>query len=86
MMITEGIAADNASLLVLVAERVRQTTHNRIRNLTVEEIEGRFVVGGQVASQHMKQLALQGALELLSGEQFAARITVLPIPPVRDMD
>ena len=60
----------------MVAARVRQSTHNRIRNLSVEEVQGRFVVGGQVASQHMKQLALHGALELLSGDQFASNITV----------
>jgi hypothetical protein len=60
------------SLLEMVETRVRQSTHNRIRNLSVEEVAGRFVVGGQVASQHMKQLALHGALEILSGEQFAS--------------
>ena len=64
------------ALIDQVAMRVRQSTHNRIRNLSVEEIQGRFVVGGQVASQHMKQLALHGALEVLTGEQFASRITV----------
>ena len=64
------------SLLEMVEARVRESTHNRIRNLSVEEIQGRFVVGGQVASQHMKQLALHGALEVLSGEQFASEIVV----------
>ena len=79
-------ATDTLTLVEMVETRVRQSTHNGIRNLTVEEVEGRFVVAGQVSSQHMKQLALQGALEVLSGQQFAARITVLAIPPVRDMD
>lgn len=78
--------ASSPNLIDLVEARVRESTHNRIRNLSVEEIEGRFVVAGQVASQHMKQLALQGALEVLSGEQFAARITVRALPPIRDMD
>ncbi len=64
------------TLLEKIEARVRESTHNRIRNLSVEEIQGRFVVGGQVASQHMKQLALHGALELLSGEQFASNIVV----------
>jgi hypothetical protein len=64
------------TLSEMVAARVRESTHNRIRNLSVEEIQGRFVVGGQVSSQHMKQLALHGALELLSGEQFSSNITV----------
>jgi hypothetical protein len=84
MSLFEGIAT--LSLVELVEARVRQSTHNRIRNLSVEQVEGRFVVVGQVASQHMKQLALHGALELLSGDQFAAQITVHSIPPIRDMD
>jgi hypothetical protein len=64
------------TLIEMVEARVRQSTHNRIRNLSVVESQGRYVVGGQVSSQHMKQLALHGALELLSGEQFASNITV----------
>jgi hypothetical protein len=84
MSLLEGIAT--LSLVEMVEARVRQSTHNRIRNLSVAEIEGRLVVVGQVASQHMKQLALQGALELLSGDQFAAEITVHSISPLRDAD
>ena len=72
-----------ASLIDRVAARVRESTHNRIRNLSVEEVQGRFVVGGEVASQHMKQLALHGALELLSGDQFASEIVVSNLLPPR---
>jgi hypothetical protein len=57
--------------------RVRQSTHGRIRNLEVEEVQGRVVVRGQVPSHHTKQLALQGALELLSGDRFSSNITVV---------
>ncbi len=65
------------SLLVNdVLARVRRSTHDRIRNLSVVEAEGRFVVSGEVSSQHMRQLALHGALEVLSGEQFASKIVV----------
>ena len=71
--------ATTFSLLEMVETRVRQSTHNRIRNLSVAEVAGRFVVGGQVASQHMKQLALHGALEILSGDQFASEIVVLTL-------
>jgi hypothetical protein len=60
-----------------VESRVRKSTHGRIRNLEVEEIQGRVVVRGQVPSHHTKQLALQGALELLSGDRFSANITVV---------
>lgn len=59
-----------------VESRVRQCTHNRIRNLTVEEVQGRVVVRGQVPSHHTKQLALKGALELLSEDRVCANITV----------
>ncbi len=72
-----------SSLVALVEERVRQTTHNRVRNLSVAEVEGRFVVAGQVSSHHTKQLALHGALELLSGEQFASEIVVFCDSPGR---
>ncbi len=74
---TAPARAATASLLARIETRVRESTHNRIRNLSVEEVEGRFVVGGQVASHHMRQLALHGALELLSGDQFASEIVVL---------
>ncbi len=56
--------------------RVRESTHGRIRNLSVEEIKGHVVVRGQVSSHHTRQLALHGALELLSGDRFSAMITV----------
>ncbi len=66
-----------SSLVERVESKVRQLTHGRIRNLVVEEIHGQVVVSGQVPSRHAKQLALQGALELLSGDRFAERITVV---------
>ena len=59
-----------------VESRVRQSTHGRIRNLRVEEVQGRVVVRGEVPSHHTKQLALQGALELVSAARFSANITV----------
>jgi hypothetical protein len=59
-----------------VENRVLQSTHGRIRNLTVEEIQGRVVVRGKVPSHHTKQLALHGALELLSCDRFSSNITV----------
>ncbi len=66
----------NPSLIHEVETRVRQSTHGRIRNLSVEEVGGQVVVRGQVPSHHTRQLALHGALELLSGDQFSALITV----------
>ncbi len=64
------------SLVERVENKVRQLTHGRIRNLVVEEIHGQVVVSGQVPSRHAKQLALHGALELLSFDRFAERITI----------
>lgn len=55
---------------------VRNSTFGRIRNLKVEEVSGQFLVEGKVPSQHTKQLALHGALELLSCDRFADGITV----------
>ena len=66
-----------SSLAEQVETKVRQWTHGRIRNLVVEESMGRVVVTGQVSTRHTKQLAMQGALELLSGECFRENITVI---------
>jgi hypothetical protein len=59
-----------------VESKVRESTHGRIRNLVVEEVRGQVVVSGQVPSRHAKQLALHGALELISGDRFAEKITI----------
>jgi hypothetical protein len=71
------LSATKLTLAQLVESRVRESTHGRIRNLEVEDIQGRVVVRGQVPSHHTKQLALQGALELLSGDCFSSNITVV---------
>jgi hypothetical protein len=59
-----------------VESRIQQETHGRIRDLKVEEVQGLVVVRGNAPSYHTKQLALHGALELLSGRRFSAEITV----------
>ncbi len=64
------------SLAERVETQVRQFTHDRIRNLVVEEIQGLVIVSGRAPSRHAKQLALQGALELLSGNCLTEKITV----------
>lgn len=60
----------------LVESRIRESTHGRIRGLLVEVCQGMVTVRGSVPSHHTKQLALLGALELLSGEELNAQITV----------
>ncbi len=64
------------SLAERVENRVRQFTHGRIRNLVVQEVQGQVIVSGQAPSRHTKQLAMHGALELLSGDRFAEKITI----------
>lgn len=64
------------SLVQRVESRVRQFTHGRIRNLVVTEEQGQVTVSGEAPSRHAKQLALHGALELLSGDCFSERITI----------
>ena len=71
-----GDLAAVPSLAQQVETKVRQSAHGRIRNLVVEEIQGQVIVSGRAPSRHAKQLALHGALELLSGDRFAERITI----------
>jgi hypothetical protein len=68
--------ASEWSLAQLVETTVRKSTYGRIRNLVVEETQGLVVVTGQVPSRHAKQLALHAALELLSSDRLAERITI----------
>ena len=67
---------NEGSLAQRVQTRVLESTHGRIRNLQVEEVQGRVLLRGHVPSYHTKQLALHGALELLSGDRFCSHITV----------
>jgi len=67
---------ESMTLTEQIENRVRKSTYGRIRNLRVEEEQGRVVVRGHVPSHHTKQLALHGALELLSGDRFTSKITV----------
>ncbi len=64
------------TLVERIEERVRQFTHGRIRNLVVQEVQGQVIVSGEAPSRHAKQLALHGALELLSGDRFSEKITI----------
>lgn len=71
------ISAENGPNLVQQVERlVRQTTHNRVRHLAVEEVQGRVVLRGRVPSQHTRQLALLAVSELLTCDRFSTQLTV----------
>jgi hypothetical protein len=65
------------SLIEQIESRVRQTTHDQIRGLSIEEIHGQVIIRGHVSTYHAKQLALHGALELLSGDHLRDEIAVL---------
>lgn len=64
------------ALTRLVETLVRQATHDRIRDLSVEEVSGLVVIKGKSATYHTKQMALEGALELLEGDRVSDEITV----------
>lgn len=65
------------TLTQMIETKIHELTHGRVRNLSVQEVQGQVVVNGQVKTRHTKQLALQGALELLSGDRFRDCITVI---------
>ncbi len=68
---------ETSSLIEQVQHSIEQTTHGRIRDLSVEEVQGRVVVRGQAPSNHAKQLAFHAALELLPSHRFSGNITVI---------
>lgn len=70
-------AIESTPLTERVADLVRRSTYGRIRNLEVEETQGRVEVRGEVRTWHSKQLALQAALEMLSGDRLRERIVVV---------
>jgi hypothetical protein len=74
-MVLDGSDA-RPSLAQQVETKVRQFTHGRIRNLVVKVVQGQVFVSGQVPSRHAKQLAMHGALELISGDCFSENITI----------
>ena len=65
-----------ATLIQEIADRVRATTHGRIRGLAIEDVQGRVTIHGQVPSHHTRQLALHAALEFLPGDLCHSCITV----------
>ena len=71
-----SLSEDRTALLRQIEARVRETTYGRIRGLCVQDEDGQVVIRGRVPSHHAKQLALQAALELVSGEGFRDCITV----------
>jgi hypothetical protein len=75
-MVAPSADQDRRSLMEHVARRIREATYGRIRDLAVEEVHGEVVVRGRVGTHHVRQLALQGALEVLTEDRFRPMITV----------
>ncbi len=67
---------ETCALVDTVAHRIRERTYGRIRDLAVEVYQGKVIVRGSVPSHHMRQLALQGALELVHSGNCEPMITV----------
>jgi hypothetical protein len=51
-----------------IKHRIVQRTARRIQRLEVEVIDNRIVIRGRVPSYYLKQLALQGVLDVLDSE------------------
>ncbi len=75
-MVAAIVKHDTASLSERVAQRIREMTYGRIQDLAVEEISGNVVVRGVVKSHHIRQLALEGALELIESDRCRPFIRV----------
>jgi hypothetical protein len=54
-----------ADLEQAIRHRIAQRVGRRIRALEVEVIDSRVVIRGRVASFHLKQLAIEGALAVI---------------------
>ncbi len=59
-----------------VTQRIWEITSGRIQDLAVEEVRGDVIVRGVVKSHHLRQLALQGALEVVDSQRCRPLLTV----------
>ena len=76
MRLQPAAPPDPIPSLQQVEDLIQRRSFGRIRNLTVEEVQGRVVVRGQVPSQYLKQLVLLAALEVLPSSRLETSITV----------
>ena len=71
-----SIMIRNSTVLEQLEHSIRTMTHGRVRDLLVEEVQGRFVVQGSVPTYYAKQLAIRGAMKLLPSDRFDMNILV----------
>ena len=62
----------NEELERSIERQIVQRTWSRIHRLQVETVDGRIVVHGCTSSYYVKQLALQGVLDVLGSADSAA--------------
>ena len=55
-----------------IERQIVQRTWSRIHRLQVETVDGRILVHGRTSSYHVKQLALEGVLDVLGSADSAA--------------
>jgi hypothetical protein len=65
------ISCDSAELEQAIDRQIVQRTWGRIHRLQVEVIGGRVVVHGCTSSYYVKQLALEGVLDVLGSDRVA---------------
>ena len=51
-------------------QHINLRTHGRVHGLQVEENGGKLVISGRTGTYHVKQLALQAALEFANEVEF----------------
>jgi hypothetical protein len=64
-MLSEPTCADSAQLEQALERRITERTWGRIRRLRVEVATDRVLIHGFTESYYAKQLAIQGALDVL---------------------
>ena len=59
-----------------IANRVRECTADRVRNLTVSSSDGRTRISGRAGSYYVRQLAEQAVLRMVPADsvEFAIRV------------
>ncbi len=63
-------------LLSQLESTLRKATHDRIRGLAVDLVEGQVRIRGRFPCQHTRQLALHAALGLLPTELLSTEFIV----------
>jgi hypothetical protein len=69
----DATSSRNEELERSIERQIMQRTWSRIHDLRVEVVDGRIVVHGYTSSYYVKQLALEGVLDVL-GSAASVRV------------